>query len=186
MFASKMHDANTFEFLVLPNRSATWREVQWFFLLCVAVAIGIAVFFCMHGYWLVVPFSGLEISALGAVLYLCARKTHRAEMIRINPKGVQISRNWEPRRVRHFQTHWVQARMQPGAHPWYGSSLLLGSHGTYLEIGAFLNEADRQGLKDELTRCIAAARLSGATMQETSRSYLTAWHVEGELDAVHG
>jgi len=52
-----------------PNCSIAWRDLVMFYLLTCVIALSIGVFFTLQGLWLVLPFSGLEMLALGYCLY---------------------------------------------------------------------------------------------------------------------
>ncbi|MCP4982937.1 MAG: DUF2244 domain-containing protein [Gammaproteobacteria bacterium] len=41
------------------------------------MALAVGLFFSLHGLWLVLPFSGLEMLVLGLGLYLTSRKVYR-------------------------------------------------------------------------------------------------------------
>ena len=100
---------NTYRFVLSPNCSISWRELVLFYLFTCVVALAVGLFFTLQGMWLVLPFSGLEMLALGYALYLTSRKVYRQEVITLArdrtriEKGVQqISQSWE------FETPWVR------------------------------------------------------------------------------
>ena len=105
--------------------------------------------------WLVLPFSGLEMLALGYCLYLTSRKVYRREVITLDrhltrvEKGVQqISESWE------FETPWVRlVDERKGAHD-RRRRLALGSHGNYVEVGEFLDNSEKDRLAFQLKDCI--------------------------------
>ena len=59
--------------MIRPNCSLPWRGTVRFYLGIVIVSLGIAAAFAMKGIWLILPFAGLEMVALGAALYIVAR-----------------------------------------------------------------------------------------------------------------
>ncbi|MBT3012020.1 MAG: DUF2244 domain-containing protein [Candidatus Thiodiazotropha sp. (ex Lucina pensylvanica)] len=55
--------------VVQPNRSLTWNQSKWLFLL-LALCIGlVGLYFFSLGAWLVLPFTGLEICIIGIAIY---------------------------------------------------------------------------------------------------------------------
>ena len=107
----KINSGAGYRFVLSPNCSISWRELLAFYLLTCVVALAIGVFFTLQGMWLVLPFSGLEMAALGYGLYLTSRKVYRREVITLDEhvtrveKGVQrVDQSWE------FKTPWVRLR----------------------------------------------------------------------------
>lgn len=148
-------------FVVRPNRSLSWHQLQGFFALMVCVTMGIAVVFAMLGFWPILPFAGLELVALGAALWLCARAGCEIEMISVDPERIEVQKgprnngpSWQP--IWQTQTAWAQVRLQPARIAWYPSRLVIRSHGTEIQLAGFLNDNERQQLAGELQRAIAA------------------------------
>ena len=95
--------------VLFPNCSISWRDLVLFYIFTCVVALAIGIFFTLQGLWMVLPFSGLEMMALGYALYLTSRKVYRREVITLDrrrtriEKGVQqASESWE------FETSWVR------------------------------------------------------------------------------
>ena len=141
--------------VLFPNCSITWRELVLFYLFTCFVALAIGIFFTLQGMWLVLPFSGLEMLALGYCLYLTSRKVYRREVITLDrqrtrvEKGVQqVSESWE------FETSWVRLVDEPGGVNGDRRKLALGSHGNYVEVGEFLDKSEKDRLAFQLKDCI--------------------------------
>jgi Integral membrane protein (DUF2244) len=49
-------------------------------------------FFTLQGLWLVLPFSGLEMLALGIGLYVTSRRVYRREVITLDPECTRIEK----------------------------------------------------------------------------------------------
>ena len=105
--------------------------------------------------WLVLPFSGLEMLALGFGLYATSRKVYRREVITLDPqctrieKGVQrIDQIWE------FKTAWV--RVVDECREGYGErrTLAIGMSGESVEVGSFLADGEKDALAFQLKDCI--------------------------------
>ena len=154
------HDAGTpnYRFVIRPNCSLSWKGAQLFFAGMCAVSFGIAIGFTMMGAWLVLPFAGLEMGVLGVCLYLGACRSAASEVVSIRDDIVEIQirkRGRAPLRVCHFQRTWARVNMWRPVNGWLPSRLTIRSHGREMEIGADLNEDERESLARELRRVIS-------------------------------
>lgn len=146
-------------YVVRPNRSLTWAQAAALFGLCTLVSLGIGVAFHLRGLPLVLPFSGLEMLALGAALYVSMRRGSRQEVISIGPERVTLERGYRyPHEVQHLPRAWVQVVLESPPGRWHPSRLKLRSHGREVEIGTFLTEDERRALGAELARRLAPGR----------------------------
>jgi len=151
----KLNSLDSVRVVLSPNCSISWRSLVLFYIGNCVVLLAIGIFFTFHGLWLVLPFSGLEILALGGALYLTSRKVHRKEVITLDrrhtriEKGVQrIDQSWQ------FDTPWTRLiDLQPGNAD-RRRTLALGSHGNYVEVGDFLDNSEKDRLAFTLKDCI--------------------------------
>ncbi len=146
---------NGIRFVLSPNCSISWRELVLFYALTCFVALAIGLFFTFQGFWLVLPFSGLEMAALGLCLYLTSRKVCRQEVITLErertliEKGVrQVDQSWE------FETPWLRLIDEKSGPRDRHRKLAIGSHGNYVEVGNFLNHSEKDALAFKLKDCI--------------------------------
>ncbi len=144
-----------FRFVLAPNCSISWRDLVLFYLLTCVVALAIGIFFTLQGFWLVLPFSGLEMLALGACLYLTSRKVYRQEVITLErertliEKGVQqVDQSWE------FETPWLRIIDEKSGPRNSPRKLAIGTHGNYVEVGNFLDKSEKDALAFQLKDCI--------------------------------
>lgn len=144
-----------YRIVLSPNCSISWRETIIFYLITCVLALFIGLFFAFNGMWLVLPFSGLEMLALGTGLYVVSRNAHRREVISLDEQRVKIEKGiqklddqWE------FKTHWTRLKVheKDGIHK--DISLSLGSHGEYVEVGDFLSKNEKDDLAFRLKDCI--------------------------------
>ena len=144
-----------YRFVLSPNCSISWRQLLVFYLLTCVVALAVGLFFTMQGLWLVLPFSGIEMLALGAGLYFTSRKVYRREVITLDrrytriEKGVQrVDQCWE------FQTPWVRVvdDCQDGLRA--RRKLAIGMSGESVEVGSFLANWEKDALAFQLKDCI--------------------------------
>ena len=115
------------------------------------VTIGIGACFYILGLTLILPFSGIEVLALGAAFYVTSWRGGKQEVISIDKDSIVVeSGRHGPESREVFQRAWAKVILERPWNSWYPSRLLIRSHGRQLEIGQFLNEQERQGLALEL------------------------------------
>ena len=151
----KASSGGSYRFVLSPNCSISWHELLFFYFLTCAIALAVGVFFTLQGLWLVLPFSGLEMLALGSALYVTSRKVYRREVITLDrnltriEKGVRrIDQSWE------FQTPWVRVvdKRQDGRSA--RRMLAIGMSGESVEVGSFLANWEKDALAFQLKDCI--------------------------------
>jgi uncharacterized membrane protein len=151
----KVNSSDCYRFVLSPNCSISWSELVAFYLFTCLVALAVGLFFTLQGLWLVLPFSGLEMLALGLGLHLTSRKVYRREVITLGrdrtriEKGVrQIDQCWE------FETTWIRLLDEPPDACNRRRRLALGAHGKYVEVGNFLDNLEKDELAFQLKDCI--------------------------------
>ena len=151
----------TCRFDIRPNRSLTWRQIQWFYLFMLVVLLGIAGTFALLGFWPVLPFAGLELLVLGLGLWHCAASGGEREVVDVGEELVSVRKGrGELHTVWEAQRTWVQVRLVHPQLRWYPTRLVIRSHGKQVQLGGFLNETERHQLADELRSVVdAEARL---------------------------
>jgi len=142
-------------FMVMPNRAMLWQHIMMIYLLISGVTISIAFGFFTQGLTLILPFAGLELLALGVVLYISAWRSNIKEVVNVTEEKIriEIGRN-TPEKTYELDKAWAKVVLERSWNNWYPSRLLLRSHGRQLEIGKFLNEQERQCLGVELKKVI--------------------------------
>ncbi len=132
---------------IRPNRSLSWKGAQAVVCGIALVSFTIAGAFASLGYWLLLPFAGLEIAALAAGFYLASLRSHEREEIAIDEASVALRRGG---RVLHTLFHapraWARIHLDPSRYRGHPSRLLLCSQGREVEIGAGLSEVERTRL----------------------------------------
>lgn len=151
------HEADTSNcrFVIRPNRSLSWKGTQVFFACMCAVSFTIATGCALLGAWLVLPFAGLEMLVLGICLYLAACRSASCEVVSVRDDVVEVQKGRRaPQQVCRFQRTWARVNVWRPASGWSPSRLTIRSHGREVEIGAALNEDERESLARELRRVI--------------------------------
>lgn len=152
---SKDNSGKGFRIVLSPNCSISWRELLLFYLLTCVVAFAVGLFFTLQGLWLVLPFSGLEMLALGFALYLTSRKVYRKEIITLDQdririeKGVRrVDQSWE------FKTPWIRIVDERQDDRSARRTLAISMNGESVEVGSFLANSEKDELAFQLKDCI--------------------------------
>ena len=153
---NKVNSGEGYRFVLAPNCSISWPELLLlFYLLTCLVALAVGLFFTLQGLWLVLPFSGLEMLALGIGLYVTSRKVYRKEVITLDPertrieKGVQrIDQSWE------FKTPWIRIIDELPDRRSPRRKLAISMYGESVEVGSFLANSEKEALAFQLKDCI--------------------------------
>jgi len=132
--------------IVRPNRTLTLRGMTVLFAGLTVVVLTIGVGFTLAGAWPVLPFAGLELALVGAVLYRLFRHADDHDRIMIDRERVTVIRQrgrceWRD----EFQRYWTKVTLERGR-SWYPSRLKVGSHGRFVVIAAGVNEKEREAL----------------------------------------
>ena len=157
MVATRIDSFNaSHRIMIRPNCSLPWRETVQFYIGIVIVSFSIAFAFAMKGMWLILPFAGLEMLALGVALYIVARRGMRWQMLDIRENDVDIVDCVNSRKsCSSFQRAWVRVYFEAAAIRGHPSRLYLGSHGRSTEIGEYLTEQEKRKLAQQLREALA-------------------------------
>ena len=148
-------------FELRPNSSLTPRAAAFFYGSLVAILLGIALGCAALGFWPVLPFAGLELAVLYWAVTWVLRRAEAREYIRVDDASVLVEKCARDRRggtsrVEYaFQRQWTQLELRAGNPAHWPSRLLFRSRGRSVEIGAFLTDGERRGLKDRLAEVLA-------------------------------
>ena len=147
-----------YRLIITPNCSISWRQLLAFYLGTCGLAIFIALLFTLQGQWLIVPFSGVEMLALGVALYLTSRKVHRREVITVGEEKVRIEKGIrKAEQCWTFERSWIRLQDELFDENRRRRKLALGSHGSYVEVGEFLSISEKDELAFRLKDCIIRA-----------------------------
>lgn len=143
---------------LMSNASLTYTDALLFFIGISFVSLVIAIFFCIIGLWLVLPFSGLELLALGYCLLLTMKRCRRKEVITITDKTIKVERgNDKPEEKEELPMGWVRVMLERPRYRGHPTILAIKSHGKRIEVGRFLVESERQKLAEELKKLLVVS-----------------------------
>jgi uncharacterized membrane protein len=148
-------NSGEYRFVLSPNCFISWRELLLFYLMNCCVAFAGGLFFALQGLWFVLPFSGPEMLALGAALYLSSRRVYRREVIILDSEHSQIEKGrrridqrWE------FSTPWIRLIDDCPEGRRAKRRLAIGMSGEGVEVGSFLANWEKDALAFQLKDCI--------------------------------
>jgi len=118
--------------------------------MCV-ISFGIAIGFAMVGLWLVLPFAGLEMLVLIFAFHTVQKSSASREVVSVVDERIIIETGkTRPEKSCVFQRAWTQILLQAPQIKGYPSRLLLRCGSRQVEVGACLNNDERQALRRRL------------------------------------
>ena len=145
-------------FVIRPNGSLSWGQAITFMVFISTVSLGIGLAFAWMGFWVILPFAGLELLALGAGLYVSLRGNDDREVVTVSQGRVTIEygRVGDPERiVREFARAWARIRLEPPQGKTGHARLLVGASGQFVELGRCLTDAEKRRLGQRLQNVLA-------------------------------
>lgn len=150
-----------------PNASLSARQAWLFMGLTTAVGLGIAVGMTLLGFWPVLPFAGLELSALGVAVYVSVRRNAYREVLVFEPERLRIEFGVVGRGVGtvvELSRQSTRALLEAGPNRHAPTRLVLSCAGQRVRIGSCLTDAERERLAVRLKQLLTPA-WSGTRMR---------------------
>lgn len=150
------HD-NRGHIVLSPNLSVSWRDNVLFLYVVCSITLCIGISFSLLGMWMVLPFTGLEVIALVAVVYYVAHKCHRREVISVEDGCVRVECGYtRPQSCWSSELFWTRLIVLPQERPWHPLRVFLRGRSDQIEIGTFLNDDDKRILIKQLRQFVTA------------------------------
>lgn len=144
--------------LVLPHRSLT-RAGLWLFLALQGVAMAaFAGLAAWRGNVFAPYFAVLDWCVVAYVLSRVWRRSAAGEVVTLSASELEVKGMGGSAPPLRFHPYWVRVELLPGRHFGWASRLVLRSHGREVEVGKFLNEAERAELARQLNQMLVDAR----------------------------
>jgi uncharacterized membrane protein len=135
--------AGAFVFDSRPHCSLTRAQERLVFRSLALLCFGTAAGFAVLGYWLVLPFAGLEVALLAWALEALRSRERDYETLTIDGDAVVLE--WRTGRRsgrREMNRQWVRVACECSA-PGRNCRLCLSSHGRETEVGLYLSDEAR-------------------------------------------
>jgi uncharacterized membrane protein len=152
--------------VLLPHRSLTRAGLVVFLVGQSLVAGGFALLAAWRGNVFAPVFAVLELALVSGCLARVWKASSKGQIITLTPTRLDVAPTSGVGGV-HFHPYWTHVRLESGSWPGWPSRLLIGSHGREVEVGAFLNEEERQALARRLMELLLAMNTGGGSMEIT-------------------
>ncbi len=139
-----------------PNQSASWETNKQLLIGFSLFSCVIATAFSLIGAWMILPFAGLEMTALGGALYIVCRKLNLRHVLRIDEAVLIIEKGiGQPQHSWRFSKSACSILVERKHHPWDPISIAICGYDEQgalqqIPVGEFLNQADSQLLLETL------------------------------------
>lgn len=149
-------------FVLIPDFGGVWRHTVMMYCSLAVTSLTVAMAFVAMGFWPVLPFAGLELAALGVALYVSARRGAIREVIRVSEAAVVVESGLHrPEKRQTFDRFWSSVELSKSRGQWHPGRLVLRSGTRRLEVGAFLDDEERENLARELAQAVGPMAAAG-------------------------
>jgi uncharacterized membrane protein len=140
-----------YECTLQRNCSMTPRQVARAYAVLCALSLSVALAFLLQGFWLVLAFSLLELGCVGLALLLYARHALDRERISLSDDCLLVECvQADVRSQARLDPLWTRVLPGTGAAGPRRALITLESRGVRVEVGRFVNEAQRRQVAREL------------------------------------
>ena len=144
-------DPISYQVTFKPNCALTANQKKKVVLLLTVIPCIIAIGFAVIGLWLILPFMGLEIAALGFAFYYVNNHESDYESISIAGDSLVVERGGRQGVSQYeLNPYWVKVVRRELPNGELRLSLL--SHGKQIEVGRYLTRKQREALADQLQK----------------------------------
>ncbi len=153
----RQHNSETgaTQIIVKGNRSVSWRANV---LLAASLGAVSALFgggIAMVGYWLVLPFAGLEFLVVMFCLKQAYRKMGYTEVISVQESVLLVEAGYnKPDSAVELPRHWTKVEFDDPSSSFEMGTLKLRASGQSLELGRLLNKVEKRELYNQLQQCL--------------------------------
>lgn len=141
--ADTTETAGVFVFHSRPRCSLTHAQARRVFWSLVALCFGSAISFAALGYWLILPFAGLEIGLLAWALETMRQRKDNYEMLTIEGDAVVLEwRDGKRSGCREMNRQWARVECTCAAQG-RNCRISMRSHGRETELGHYLSDEAR-------------------------------------------
>lgn len=149
--------------VICPNRSADWRANLRLLAFLFAVSLCIGTGFALVGAWMILPFAGIELLALGAALYYVNWRLTYREVITLGRGAVHIVKGvYRPREEWHFALEHATVSVRDSTQPRARPLVSLCHLREEIDIGGCLGDEELEDLLAQLRATGLRVRHHGA------------------------
>lgn len=165
----RLADNDGSRYRLTPNRSISWPALVRVWLGLVAVTGCVVLGWTLAGAWLVIPFAGLELAAVGAGLWYTARKCARQEVVTFGRTHVRLEKGHQQReQLWEWPRPSVSILLAPEPHPWLREQVWVCAGGEQIPLADFLNPGESREL-------VTLLKSQGLPVRRRTREYAGIW-----------
>lgn len=153
--------SGAFAFHSRPHCSLSCSQSRVLFWSLALLCFGVAIGFALQGYWLVLPFAGLEIGLLAWALETLRARENNYEVLTIDGDNVVLEwRQGKHSGRRELNRQWLQVQCECVS-PGRDCHVSVRSHGQETEVGLYLSDEARLKLAVTLRRHLQGRSAEG-------------------------
>lgn len=148
--------------LLKPNRSLSWRGNVLIWIGLVVISLTIALGWSLMGAWVVLPFAGIELIAVGTGIYLTSRDCHRQELVTLQGDDIILEKGHAEKEISWtLPRPYTRLQYHEPKHAFAVAKLSFRHRDNSVPVGDFLNQED--------TAILLRALESGGILVERKR-----------------
>jgi len=152
--------------VLLPHHSLTRAGLGAFLVGQSLVAGGFSLLAALCGNVFAPVFAVLELALVSGCLVQVWKASGKGQIITLTPTRLDVAPTSGAEGAQ-FHPYWTHVRLERGSWRGWPSRLLVGSHGREVEVGAFLNEDERQALARRLMELLQVTNAGGGSMEKS-------------------
>lgn len=144
------HHKDEIHLYLLPNRSATWRQTKLAIGAVSLTTLAVATFWSLQGFWMILPFAGLEVAIFSYLAYRVCSATYHQQVVLCSRDDIEVQ--WGstfPKQRWNFNRRDTELEVVRPPHSWSPYRLLLKDGRQTLPIADKLNKEDVQQTLDQ-------------------------------------
>jgi uncharacterized membrane protein len=143
--------SKAYKIISKPNSSLNSTARVKIFLLLAIIPILVGIGFTIIGLWVIFPFVGLELLALGCGFYYFTKHAGDFESISIEGDKLVVEKHNKSQTTQfEFNAYWAKLILNNA--PNGNLHIFLRNRGKDLEIGCFMNDDQRHALAEQLKK----------------------------------
>ena len=132
------------EYIISGNNSISLNGNLIFIALIGCISLSIALGFLFKGYWIILPFAGLEMILLAVMLLYCCHNNSMYEKIQIYEDKVNISSKYRKNKgFFEVNKYWASVVLNKPKLKGHPHRLFVRYKGREMEIGVMLEDKER-------------------------------------------
>lgn len=156
MIETRYHEEHRERVLVVQaNQSLSWRGNVVFACVLGGVSASLGLVLALQGFWLVLPFAGLETLVLIYSFYLVSVRLSRREVITVGREAIRVE--WGRLQAEHsieMSRYWSRLRFHLPDSPFETGDLSLSCQGRSVHLGRALGREEKKRLHRMLARAM--------------------------------